>query len=495
MPQKRNRGQLTLELLVLGAVAVILVSGFGLWAASALKLSLRGYSRSLAFSIAEAGIEYYRWHLAHNPTDYTDGTGQPGPYTHNYYDKDGQLLGRFILNITPPPTGSTIVKIKSTGQPAADSSIEKVIQVKMGIPSFAKYAIAANDRIRFGVGTTFYGQIHSNDGIRFDGFANNIISSAKADYDDPDHTGGNEFGVHTHRDQPPAQGSTNDSFRPQEAPPPPAPSRPDVFGAGRQFPVPAVDFTGLTADLAQIKAAAQSNGLYFAPSSALGYELVLKTDDTFDLYKVTATMAPPNNCVNALNESGWGTWSIRATTTVGNYPIPANGLIFLEDHVWVGGKINSARVTIAAGRFPENPSTDKSITVNSDLLYTNYDGQDVISLVAQNNVNAGLLSEDDLRIDGAIVAKNGRVGRYYYRKPSGGQAQYCGPTALRSIITLYGMIVTNKRYGFSWVCGGQYCSGYDTRNIIYDANLLYGPPPSFPLASDQYVQLSWEEVK
>lgn len=492
---RNKKGQLSLQVLIFGMVSIIVISGFALWASSFLKFSLRDFNKTLAFSISEAGIEYYRWHLAHAPQDFKDGTGGPGPYIHSYYDKNGILLGQFSLEITPPPVGSTIVGIKSTGQLAADSSIEKIIKVKMGIPSFAKYAVAANDRIRFGVGTTFYGRLHSNDGIRFDGFTYNIVSSAKADYDDPDHGGGNEFGVHTHLDPPPGQGSTNEAFRPQEAPPPPAPDRPDVFGAGREFPVPAVDFTGLTADLAQIKADAQSNGLYFASSSALGYELVLKTDDTFDLYKVTATTAPPNNCVNALSEPGWGIWSVSATTTVGNYPIPANGLIFLEDHVWVSGRINTARITIASGRFPENPTTDTSITVNRDLLYTNYDGQDVISLVAQNNINTGLLSEDDLRIDGAIVAKNGRVGRYYYRQPSGGQAQYCGATALRSTITLYGMIVTNRRYGFNWVCGGQYCSGYATRNIIYDANLLYGPPPSFPLSGDSYVQISWDEVK
>ncbi|MDQ5893346.1 MAG: hypothetical protein QG640_358, partial [Patescibacteria group bacterium] len=33
------------------------------------------------------------------------------------------------------------------------------------------------------------------------------------------------------------------------------------------------------------------------------------------------------------------------------------------------------------------------------------------------------------------------------------------------------------------------------RNIIYDGNLLYAPPPSFPLTSDQYTTLSWEEIR
>ncbi len=53
------------------------------------------------------------------------------------------------------------------------------------------------------------------------------------------------------------------------------------------------------------------------------------------------------------------------------------------------------------------------------------------------------------------------------------------------------MIASNKRYGFSYTDG----TGYDIRNIIYDANMLYAPPPSFPLTTDQYSIISWEEVK
>ena len=259
--------------------------------------------------------------------------------------------------------------------------------------------------------------------------------------------------------------------------------------------MPAIDFTGLTADLAQIKTDAQTSGLYFASSGVAGYEVVLNTNDTFSLYKVNSLTSPPSGCTNDANESGWGTWSINSTSTVGTYSFPANGLVFFEDHVWVSGKINTARLTIASGRFPEDVTTNTSITVNNDLSYTNYDGQDVLALIAQKNINVGLSSKNDQRIDGALVAKNGRVGRYYYRQPDAGKTNYCGSTALRNSITLYGMLVSNKRYGFSWVCSGVYCSGYAIRNITYDANLLYGPPPSFPLTSDQYQIISWQELK
>jgi hypothetical protein len=270
-------------------------------------------------------------------------------------------------------------------------------------------------------------------------------------------------------------------------PPVAVPNRADVFMAGRQFPVAAVDFAGITANLAQIKADAISGGKYFAPSGLSGYHVILKNNDTFDLYKVKALANVPNGCANDLTQTGWGSWSIKSGGNnqqfVANYAIPANGLIFLEDNVWVDGLINTVRVTIASGKFPDNAATRTSITINNDLLYTNYDGQDSIALIAQNNINAGLFSEDDLRVDGALIAQNGRVGRFYYNNN-------CSPNDVRTKITLYGTLASNQRYGFAYTDG----SGYQTRNIIYDANMLYSPPPSFPLTSDQYQMISWKEI-
>jgi len=467
-----QRGQLTIAVLLFGSLAIIILAGLIIWVDSTLRSAQRNIHRDLAFRIAEAGIEYYRWHLAHAPLDFQDGTGQSGPYIHDFYDKSSNLLGEFELEIIPPPLGSTVVTIKSTGKVDGVSGLEKTIEVKMAKPSFAKYAAVLNDNVRFGAGTEVFGQIHSNGGIRFDGLAHNIVTSAATSYNDPDHSGGNEFGVHTH-------------IVPVDPLPPAAmPSRPDVFVAGRQVSVPAVDFTGITQSLSQIKTSAQTDGKYFGPSGSKGYEVVLKINDTFDIYKVTKLTSPPGGCSNSLSQSGWGTWTVSTRTLIGNYPIPVNGLIFLEDHVWVSGQINTVRATIASGKFPDSLSTRTSITVNVNLLYTNYDGQDILSLIAQNNINIGLTSANILRVDAALIAQNGRVGRYYY-------SSSCGSSYIRSTITSYGMIGSYQRYGFAYTNG----TGYQTRNLVYDSYLLYGPPPSFPLTSDYYEQIFWNEVK
>jgi len=483
-----QKGQVLVQVIVFSTIAVFVIGALLGWAGVNIKASRQSVEREKAIQLAEAGIDYYRWHLAHASTDYQDGTGIPGPYVHDALDKEGNVAGQYSLSITPPIVGSTKVIIESTGLPA-NSNVQRKLRVEMAIPSLAKYAVVANDNMRFGEGTEVFGPIHSNYGIRFDGLAHNSVTSALGSYDDPDHSGAVEFGVHTHVNIPPSSG-TNSSFRPLEAPPNTLATRSDVFETGRQLSVPAEDFVGMTNDLAQIKADAQAAGRYFAPSGYQGYQIILKTDDTFDLYRVTSQSSPPSYCTNYAGQTGWGTWSIGNKTFLANYSIPANGLIFVEDNVWVEGSVNSTRVTIASGRFPDNPSNRPNVVVNNDLLYTNYDGTDVVALISQGHVHVGMVSDTDLRIDAALVAQNGRVGRFYYRPPGGGQNR-CSPYHSRSSITLYGMIATAIRYGFAYTDG----NGYTTRNIIYDANLLYGPPPSFPLTSDQYEILSWEEVR
>src|SRR3989344_4698277 len=152
-----QRGQLTLAVLLFGFVAIIILAGLIMIVDVSLRSAYRNIYRDSAFRIAEAGIEYYRWHLAHAPLDFQDGTGQPGPYTHNFYDKSGNLIGKFKLEITAPPIGSTVVTIRSTGTVDGISGLEKTIEVKMAKPSFAKYAVVLNDNVRFGSGTEVFG--------------------------------------------------------------------------------------------------------------------------------------------------------------------------------------------------------------------------------------------------------------------------------------------------------------------------------------------------
>ena len=475
----RNKGSLIVQALVFGSVSIVIITGLTSFAATSIKLGRLTHIKEQAFQSAEAGVDYYRWHLAHAVSDYQDGTGTAGPYVHSLIDKDGNIAGEFSLTITPPISGSSVVNIQSDGTSSADPAQVRKIATRVAMPSIAENAFAGNNNMAFGIGTEIFGPVKSNGGIRFDGYAHNIVKSGVATYNDTDGGacgGNNSYGVHT------CVGTDDPKY------PTTLPSRPDVFGAGRQMSQPTIDFSGFTADIGNLKTLAQSaDGFYRDASGAgfVGYHMVLKTDDTFDLYKIN-TWASRGTCNGSGSESL--SWSIGTETLQGNYAFPVNGVIFVQDHIVINGTINSARLTIVAALLPEPVSSQyKNIIINNDLNYTNTDGTDSIGLVAQGGVKVGLISEDDLNIAGALMAQHNSVGRFFYTGNSS-----CIYKS-RSVLTLYGMIASYARYGFAY--GSPASTGYTTRNINYDANLLYAPPPHFPLTSNQYQILSWQEVK
>lgn len=469
------------QTMVFGAVAVVIIGALASWAAIIVRSGRISFNREQAFQSAEAGIDYYRWHLAHASTDYQDGTGSPGPYVHSLEDKDGNTVGQFSLTITPPSPGSSLVQIRSVGLSAVDSSYPRTIVSRVAKPSVAEHAVAGNDAMRFGEGTEVFGSIHVNGGIRFDGLAHNIVSSSATTYNDPDHSGSDEIGVHTHVKVPPQTGLNSGSTETNANS---IPSRPDVFEAGRQISQPSIDFSGFSADIGNLKTLAQgATGFYrdAAGVGFVGYHIVLKTNDTFDLYKINSWV-PLGNCSSSDSVS----WSVNTQTLQGNYAFPTSGVIFLQDHTVIDGQVDGARLTIVAALLPDpGAATHKNMIINNDLSYTHYDGLDSVGLVGQGDVLVGMVSDDDLKIDGALMAQNGRVGRPSYSNNGSNNCTYKN----RSTITLYGMIASYSRYGFAYTNG----TGYSIRDINYDANLLYAPPPSFPLTSDQYQILSWQE--
>jgi len=471
--QGNNSGIIIVQTLIFSSISILIIGALSGWTATAIKAGRIAFNREQAFQAAEAGIDYYRWHLAHAPTDYQDGTGMPGPHVRDLKDRSGNTVARFSLNITAPQLGSTIVVIESTGSSIKDPSYTRKIESRLAKPSIAKYAFAGHSNMRFGPGTEIFGTVHSNGGIRFDGLAHNIVTSATTSYTANDSdacTTINSYGVHT-------------CLPPQDPTfPTPLPSRPTVFEAGRLISQPAINFSGFTADLAILKANAQANGFYrdAAGGSFRGYRILLRTNDTFDLFRVN-TWAGLGSCTTQTPNTL--SWSIGTQTLLGNYAFPANGIIFIEDHVVVEGTIDGARLTIAAADLPvPAPTGFKNIIINNDINYTYFDGRDSIGLIGQGAVLVGMISDTNLRIDAALIAQNDRVGRFYF---SGSSCAFRN----RASLTLYGMIASYLRYGFSYTDG----TGYAIRNLTYDANLLYAPPPDFPLTSSQYQILSWQE--
>lgn len=461
---------------IMAVVMILLTSILG-FVVSQLQYSMKQHDREQALQIAEAGVHFYKWYLAHQLDGKTASQVQafwtgtaPYPLGMNtpYVGSFGN--GEYSVSVTPPDSSETIVYIESTGYTTANPGLSRTIRARLRRPSWSEHVVMSHEAVRFGAGTEVFGPIHSNGGIRFDGLAHNLVTSSTDEYNDPDHTGANEFGVHTHVNAPPATG-VNNTFRPAEASPSSVANRTDVFEAGREFPVAPVDFNGVLGDLNLMKSEAQAatNGSRYFNESGQGRHIILKADDTFDIRTVQSFNASTNMIINY--SGGWST-----------YAIPDNGVIFIENNVWLEGTVNGRRVTVVAANLIS--ASQKTMYLGKDIRYTNYDCSDMIGLIGQNDVEVYRQSNDFLRIDAALLAQNGRVGR----------ANYTGPFAIRDTITIFGSIASKERYGFAWAdMLGNHVSGYRNRYLYYDNNLLYCPPPYFPTGSQYELDL-WEEI-
>ena len=465
LSQKTKGTALVYGLIIMTVVAIVLTSIIS-FVASQTKYALQIHAREQSFQIAESGIQFYRWYLAHQVEGRTASqvatfwaTGNPygvaTPYEADYKDPSGSVIGRYKLEVIPPAGYSTSVTVLATGWTYRYPTHTRIIEVRFRKPAWSENIVLANDNLRFGAGTEVFGPIHSNQGIRFDGVAHNKVTSALSDYNDPDHTGANEFAVHTH------SGITD------PLPPTAVPTRADVFEGGRSFPVAAVDFNGVLGNLSNIKAVAQAGtgGSRYFGNTHQGWHIILKSNGTFDARNVQSFNASTNEINNYS-----GSWS--------NYALPTDGVIFVENNVWISGIINNNRVTVVGANLIS--SSQKNVYIGNDIRYTDYDCSDIIGIIAQNDINIFRASEDDLRIDAAMIAQSGRIERPHY---TGG-----GGNLYKTTITVFGAMATNQRYGFAWTDG----TGYATRNLYFDNNLLYCPPPYFPTGT-QYKMDLWEE--
>jgi|SRR3990170_4399703 len=452
-----QKGSILPALLVISAAFVIVIYGLLSILSIQFEFSNRQTASENALHIAEAGINYYRWHLAHDPEDFEDGTGAPGPYEHDYLDPQGASVGKFSLEIVPPEGGSSIITIRSTGWSNQFPKVKRVIEGQYGRLSFAQFSFMQNASSWYGSGITTNGKVHSNNGIRMDGTNLSLVTSAKETY-----LCGSETGCS------------------------PSQTKPGVWGSGGdrglwQFPVAQIDFDTVSFDFAQMKTAAQSDGLYLAASGARGYHLIFLNNGTVRVNKVTNT----NYISGYASEDGCQRryQLITSETLVGTYNLSSTPIIFAEDHLWVEGTVRG-RTTVVAARFPIE-SNKMNVWIPNNIVYTTQDGSDTLGLIAQNDVYYSRNIPNDFKIDAVLMAQTGHVIRHGY-------FSWCGGTtnAIRNSLTINGSVISFlKSY---WNFGSPPSSGFRTRTINYDTDVLYNPPPYFPTSGD-YEFIDWKE--
>lgn len=470
-------GYFVVLVLVFGSVFLTIVGGLTGFIFQQKRAEVVAEYREAAIQIAEAGLDYYKWFLAHNPENTTDGTGLPGPYVHDYSDPEGGAFGKFSLDITTTTKCGTLagIKISSTGSTNAEPIYTRTVTGNYARPSVADYAYILNSNVWAGADRIIVGKYHSNGGIRMDGTNQSTVSSAVSTWQCS-----GSFGCN------------------------PTQTKPGVWGAGPNntlwsFPVPPIDFAGLTVDLNTMKSKAQESGLFFGPvggeSNQRGYHAIFKNNGTVDVYRVTNTSNVWGYNQQNDTQNGWKREYdiITDKTFLGNYVIPSScSLVFFEDKLWLEGVV-SGKITIASADTSQ-PNYDTDVVLLNDLTYAGPSTEHGATVIAEKNVRIPLLSPNNMQLNGIFIAQKGYFGRNYYTSSGSHEVPSSYDSNVKQdTLTLSGTIVSNGREGTKWSCGGVYCSGYAERTNTYDRNLALDPPPLTPYTSPDYTFVEWRE--
>lgn len=460
-----SAGYLLVLVLVLGAVFFTITTAFIGYIVTQSQAVKQQVSLEKASEIAEAGLNYYRWYLAHYPDDVTNGTGVPGPYVHTYADPEDGVIGEFSLNIASSTYCGDVsaIDVSSTGTTYDDDSVSRTINARYSRPTVAEYAFIINSNVWAGADRVIIGPYHSNQGVRMDGTNQSTVTSGVEDWSCT-----SSFGCSPSQTVDGVFTTTSNA-------------NPLLFS----FPSAPINFASLTIDMANMQDRAENaGGIYLPPSTRAGYRISFQGDGTFNLYEIRQKENEPQG-----NAYGFHLNKIKNAQFEGNFPIPTDcPLIFVEDDLWIDGVLDS-KVTIAAADL-DTAGEDPTIILNDNLTYNSEDAG--LLAAAEFDVLIGFDVPDDMEVNGIFIAQNGKFGRNYYDEswvPSAWD-EY----VRRNSLTINGTIVSNGRVGTKWICGGVYCSGFEYRYNSYDRNLVNDPPPLAPATSDVYEFTEWREA-
>ncbi len=459
--------------LIFGAVFLTVFGGLSFYVLSGNKLQTHNSASVKAFALAEAGLEYYRWHLAHYPNDMQNGTGVAGPYTLNYSDPEAGVTGTYTLTIDGNESCGqlTSVDIESVGRSSDAPTVSRTLSARYARPSVGTFSYILNDSVWAGDDRVILGPYHSNGGVRMDGTANSGVSSSLSTWNCT-----SSYGCS------PTQSSA-----------------PGVVGSGPnqslwEYPVPQVDFGAIAADFGTLKTLAQSEGLYYARYSSgtnqntnnywRGYRLTFNANGTVTVRRVNTLTNLGVTPVNTADDTD--DWALIANDSAyETRAIPSDcGLIFVEDNVWIEGTIPS-KITVVAANVV-NAGVEPNAYILNNVQYQATDGTDGLTLMAERNVLISPSAPNSLTLNGIFIAQNGAFGMNAYDS--------CTYADKTGTLTILGTTVSNKRTGTQWTsfCGG-YHKGYQNRIDSYDRYVATDPPPFTPVVSQDYQFVDWRE--
>lgn len=488
-----RKGAFLPVILVISTLFMAFMTAMSAMAISNIKIANNHRDKIKALEIAEAGVNYYLWRLSHFNTDYCDGqtcignaTDGYGPYSHDYTDANGKLVGSYELRIYPPVSTGSTVTIHSTGRVTGRLLTRKII-CELGMPSFSRYTLfsqpiapsdnSLNPEIWLGANEKINGSVFANmAGIFNQGEITKDATSTMSTF--------NSF----------AGGDGIDGV-----------SGPGIFGGAKIYPATPVDIEKLNVDITNIRNSAKSGGGFYRDASgANGYEVILH-ENNFELYRVTQIYGT----FELDSTSDANDLSIKQKTQtkkqgnqqvpdslLGTFNYPESGIMAFEDNIWVSGKVDNQKITILAADPEESRAKYmKNIVIENNVLYTNYNGLDKIGLVTQRYILLPRQAPSTMEIDAAMIAissSNSAIMIKSYCSPQWGDvSQYCASDH-KTKIKIFGSMAHKGGLWWTTDWGSGRWSGYQSTETVMDEANVLNPPPRFPVTGSFQI-LSWRE--
>lgn len=468
-----------LAAIVYGSIFLAVLGALSGYVLTQSKIQSNETASARATAIAEAGLEYYRWFLAHYPNDIQNGTGQPGPYVIPYADPEGGETGTIELAIQANSACGTVtsVDIESTGIPAESPTITSTLVARYAKPTVARYSYVLNATTWAGPDRIIQGPYHSNGGVRMDGTSNSTVTSSLESW-----LCNSNFGCSPTQTVGGVSGNGSDA---------------SLWA----YPVPQVDFAGIAADFTALKNKALASGRYLPRFSSAtrtnaasywhGYRLIFNANGTVTVRRVSSTTRLDSQQINEAEEIA----NLDDRTLISNdtayttLTLPSDcGLIFVEDHVWIEGVVDGKFTVVAAN--VSNPGVAPNAMLRGNITYENTDGSDGLTVIAENNVLITPDSPQNMTLNGIFVAQGGALGRNRYNCSSAYEP--------RGTLTILGTTVSNLRTGTQWknACSSWWNvwdAGYANRIDVYHRALANDPPAFTPEVSGDYEFIDWRQ--
>ena len=383
------------------------------------------------------------------PAAWTGGTSWTYPNGKDSWCSLGNGY-EFNLQVTGATASSQVVDILSTGRKSGTTSNYRILEVQVRPSSVADFQMLANADISYGATATTYGKLYA--GIDSSGNAHDINHQGTA-YGNI-YAEGSITGNPTMAGTPPAQKYDSTTIRTQIKQP--------------------INFQNFITSLTDIKRAAQLTTL---PGPPVTTPYVLDNTN-YAIWKLTFSSAGTvtiAGCKLSGSNQPEDVKPTTCTTTNTNLPIPSNGAIYAEQSVMISDGTSSCGSPVITGncingRVTVASNNDIVIGDNIDYVQT---GDDVLGLIAKNEVIVAQWAPNNLSWRGATIAQSGKWRSAVSNQTHSGYANFTGSTA------------TN---------GGGYMSMYATRNYYYDQSLQYLQPPWFPTIDYAYTVLLYREL-